>query len=367
MVPFIDLNRVHSMLGDSLRKAFDGVMASGHFILGPQVMQLEETLAKRVDVAHAIGVSSGTDALLAVLMALEIGPGDEVIVPTFTFFATAGAVSRVGARPVFADVDPTTLLLDPESAMSKRTSKTRAVVPVHLFGQCAPIGRYLENHLTVIEDAAQALDASDGQGIRAGAQGTVGCFSFFPTKPLGGMGDGGMVTTNDDTLAGRIRQTRVHGARPKFHHLTVGGNFRLDTLQAALLLAKVPHLDSCNENRRRLARRYRKHLGPIIEAGHIRMLDDIQGHHVYNQFVIRADGRDPLRQSLKDAGIGTAVYYPEPLHVQPCFEDLGGKAGDLPVAEAACKDVLALPCFPGMTNEEHDEVIAAIGWFYAGR
>ena len=358
MVPFVDLGRAHAALSAELEETFRRVLRDGRFIMGPDVGDLERELAGRLGVAHAIGVSSGTDALLVSLMALGIGPGHEVLVPTLTFFATAGAVVRLGATPVFVDVDPGTLLMDTGAALSLRSPRTRAALPVHLFGQCVDVEPLRAAGIDVIEDAAQAFGAADGRDRPAGAQGTAGCFSFFPTKTLGGFGDGGLVTTDDDALADRLRMLRVHGARPKFHHLAVGGNFRLDTLQAALLRVKLPHLEAWTEARRTLAARYRERLGPLVAAGHLQLVAESPGRHVYHQFVVRVADRDRVRAELRALKIGTGIYYPEPLHVQPCFNKEARAA--LPHAERACGEVLALPCFAGLTEAEQDEVIDGI-------
>jgi len=364
MIPFLDLARSHEPLTDELESAFRQVMAHGRFIMGPEVRALESALEKRLGVAHALGMSSGTDALLAVLMALDVGPGDEVIVPPLTFYATAGAVVRLGATPVFADVAPDTLLLDPADAMKRVTPRTKAIIPVHLFGQCAEVAPYRDAGLWVVEDAAQAMGATGEFGRLAGAQGLAGCFSFFPTKPLGGFGDGGLITTSDDALAERLRRIRVHGAQPKFHHESVGGNFRLDTLQAALLLVKLPHLDAWNAECGRLAQGYRELLAESVHREDIRFVAEAPGEHVYHQCVVRVNDRDALRSALSEANIGSAVYYPEPLHLQPCFSDLGYGSGDLPHTEAACADVLALPCYPGLTDDEQGAIARAIVGFY---
>ena len=265
MIPFFDLSRLHAPLQSEFTAAFERVMGHGRFILGSEVTDFEAAFAQRVGVSHAIGMSSGTDALLAALMALDIGPGDEVIVPTFTFFATAGAVVRVGATPIFADVDPDTFLIDVEDALALRSKRTRAIIVVHLFGQCAEVAAFQRAGLTVIEDAAQAQGATDVAGVAAGAQGDLACFSFFPTKPLGGMGDGGAVTTADDALADSLKLIRGHGARPKFHHVRIGGNFRLDALQAALLSVKLPHLDGWVRDRQTIALGYRERLSAVVE------------------------------------------------------------------------------------------------------
>lgn len=358
----MDLWRSHAPLADAFADAFRRVVADGQFILGPDVGLFEREVAARVGVSRAVGVSSGTDALLATLMALGIGPGDEVIVPTLTFFATAGAVARVGATPRFADVDPDTLLMDTRHALSLRSERTRLVIVVHLFGQCAPVSPFRDAGLAVVEDVAQALGATDGHGREAGSVGLAGCFSFFPTKPLGGLGDGGLVTTDDPALADRVELMRGHGARRRFHHDLVGGNFRLDTLQAALLRLKLPFVDGWNEARRRNASDLRRLLEPVTASGDVRFLAEVPGRHVVHQLVVRAQDRDRLLGHLAGAGVGTAVYYPEPLHVQPCFEHL--RPPPLPMAEAACGEVIALPCFPGLTEAELTEVALAIRRFY---
>ena len=363
MIPFFDLSRTHGPLEPELTDAFRRVVGHGRFILGPEVESFERAFAEWVGVAHAVGVSSGTDALLATLMALGIGPGDEVIVPTFTFFATAGTVARLGATPRFADVQPGSLLIDPDHALGLRTERTRCVIVVHLFGQCADIRPYRDAGLPVIEDAAQAHGSTDARGVPAGAQSEVACFSFFPTKPLGGFGDAGAVTTNDPALADRLRLVRAHGARPKFHHLRVGGNFRLDALQAALLATKIPYLHGWADERRAVAAAYRAQLGPVVQSGDLRFLDEVAGTHVYHQHVVRVRERDRLHAALARDGIGSALYYPEPLHIQPCF---GGDAaiGDCPHAEAACAEALAIPCFPGLTEGEIATITQAIRRFY---
>jgi dTDP-4-amino-4,6-dideoxygalactose transaminase len=363
MVPFMDLSRIHEPLQEEFVRAFTRVSTDGRYIMGPDVAALEADVARYLGVAHAVGVSSGTDALLAALMAINVGQGDEVIVPSFTFFATAGVVARLGAKPVFTDIDPNTLLMDSAQALSLKSARTRAVIPVHLYGQCAPLADYHDAGLTVIEDAAQAMGATDAAGAKAGGLGAMGCFSFFPTKTLGGFGDGGMVTTNNPDLADRLRLVRVHGARPKFHHNLVGGNFRLDTLQAALLRIKLPHLDAWGAMRQALASRYDEALTPWIERGDIQRVQTLAGTHVFHQYVIRVSRRDALRDALA-TNVGTAIYYPEPLHLQPCFADLGYRAGDLPVVERVCSEVLALPCFPGLSDTEQHHVINALGAFF---
>ena len=363
MVPFMDLNRTHQPLRQQLTDAFHRVVDSSHFIQGPDVAALERELAPLTGTSHVIGVSSGTDALLAALMALDVGPGDDVLVPTLTFYATAGAVVRLGARPIFVDVDPQTLLMDVDQALAVRTPNARVVVPVHLFGQCVEVAPLLDAGLVVVEDAAQSLGATNAAGTLCGAQSQLACFSFFPTKPLGGFGDGGLVTSTDPALGERVRLLRTHGAKPKFHHNEVGGNFRLDTLHAALLRIKLPHLEAWATERRRLRTALIERLAPVVAAGMITPLKDTGGTHVVHQHVVRAQRRTELRASLTAQGIGTAIYYPEPLHTQPCFADL--KPPPLAVAELACTEVLALPCFPGLTDDELDAVAEAIRGFYA--
>ncbi|WP_437588161.1 DegT/DnrJ/EryC1/StrS family aminotransferase [Sorangium sp. So ce1000] len=369
-VPFFDRARGDLAMQDELSAVFQSVLRSGHYILGPEVDAFESECAAYLGVRHAIGVSSGTDALLVALMALGIGAGDEVVCPAYTFFATAGAIHRTGATPVFADVLPGSFNLDPDAAARALTERTRAIIAVHLFGGCAPMEELLAiaggRGLPVIEDAAQAFGA-ERAGRRAGALGLMGCFSFFPTKNLGGFGDGGLVTTDDDELAERIRSLRAQGARRKHHHTRVGGNFRLDALQAALLRRKLPRLGALLERRREHAARYAALLGG---AGLPLSLPDTgaAGHSV-NQYIIRLEDaslRDPLRSSLAERGIGTEVYYPAPLHLQPCFAALGPPAGALPVSESAARATLALPIFPELTSEEVARVASAVRSFLSG-
>lgn len=363
MIPFLDLGRVHEPLAEELTAAFQRVLAHGGFINGPEVAALEGAFAAEVGVQHAIGSSSGTDALLGLLMAMGVGPGDRVVVPTFTFFATAGCVSRLGATPIFVDVDPDTLLMDTAQAVS-HAHEARIAIPVHLFGQCVDVQPLIDAGFEVIEDAAQSHGAQNGVGVTCGGQARAACFSFFPTKPLGGFGDGGLITTDDPALADRVRLTGRHGARPKYHHHVVGGNFRLDTLQAALLSVKLPYMRAWSLERAHLAERYDTGLG---DNGAVRPLARAPGSHVFHQYVIRASRRDELRAALAQQGIGSMVYYPQPLHRQVCFEGGGGLPdGALPHSEEASREVLALPCFPGLTIAEQDTVIAAVRAFYAG-
>jgi dTDP-4-amino-4,6-dideoxygalactose transaminase len=359
-IPLLDLGAQYETLRGELLSAVEEVLASGAYILGPRVTALEERVAEYCAVKHAIGVASGSDALLLALMALDVRPGDEVIVPTYTFFATAGVVSRLRATPVFVDIDPGTYNLDPDGVAQAITDRTRAVIPVHLFGQCAAMDAILDlctdREIAVIEDAAQAI-GSRFRGRPAGSMGTMGCFSFYPTKNLGGFGDGGMITTESDETADLLRRLRVHGARPKYVHGVVGVNSRLDALQAALLLVKLPHLDRWAEARREHARFYTERFrGTAVQAP----VEDPEGAHVFNQYVIRVPNRDRVAASLKEQGIGTEVYYPLPMHMQECFRYLGYAEGDLPQAERASKETLSIPVHPGLTREQLERVAGAV-------
>ncbi len=371
-VPSLDLLAQYATIRDEVNAAVNGVLESQRFILGPEVAALESEIADYLGCAHAIGVSSGTDALLAALMALGIGPGDEVITTGFTFFATAGAVHRLGGRPVFVDVDPATLNLDPERVADAVTERTRAIVPVHIFGKTADMDALQDvarrHGLAVIEDACQSIGA-DHRGAMTGTLGELGCFSFFPSKNLGGIGDGGLVTTSDDGLADEVRRLRAHGSKPKYFHHVVGGNFRLDAINAAVLRVKLRHLDAWTEGRRRAARRYADLFaaaGLLSTDGPVLALPpgDDGGKHVFHQYVIRARERDALQQHLGDSGVGTAVYYPRPLHLQPCFADLGYGEGDFPHSERASLEVLALPMYPELTAELQGHVVDSIAAFY---
>ena len=344
-VPFVDLAAQHAPLLPELRAAFDRVVKSGRFVLGEEVAKLEAELAARLGVRHAIGVSSGTDALLAALMALGVGPGDEVITTPLSFFATAGSIARLGARPVFADVEPESMNLDPQAVHAAITPRTKAILPVHLFGRPCSLELFdLASSLgiPVVEDAAQAFGATTARGP-VGSLGALACFSFFPTKNLGALGDGGLVTTNDDQLADRVRLLRVQGARPKYHHLVLGGNFRLDELQAAFLRVKLPHLDEWTRGRRETVRAYEEAFAK--SKWRVETPGLVDGH-VYHQYVVRTPERDALRARLKEAGIETEIYYPAPLHQMPCFEGLGYAEGSFPEAERACREGLALPVGP---------------------
>ena len=357
-VPLLDLKAQYGAIREDVRRAVDGVMDSQYFILGPEVAALEEEVAAYVGAPHAIGCASGTDALLLALMALDVGPGDEVITSPFTFFATAGSIWRLGATPVFVDIEAETFNIDPEAVGAATTDKTKAVIPIHLFGQCAEMGPLLDaaGDIPVIEDAAQALSAAY-RGTRAGAIGTIGCFSFFPSKNLGGFGDGGMLTTGDDTLAERLRRLRVHGAEKKYYHGEVGLNSRLDALQAAVLRVKLPHLDGWSDARAANAARY----GELL-AGASVTTPVARDHcrHVYNQYTLRVPNRDAVMAGLKDRGIGCAIYYPVPLHLQQCFAALGYREGDLPVSERAAAEVLSIPVYPDLTGEMQQYVADAV-------
>ncbi len=351
-VPLLDLKAQYAGIKDEVLAAVSDVLESQVCILGPRVEELEQRVAALSDSKHAVGVSSGTDALLAALMALEIGPGDEVITTSFSFFATAGCVARVGATSVFVDIDPRTYNIDPRQIERAITPRTKAIIPVHLFGQMCDMDPIMEiarrHNLCVIEDAAQAISATY-KGRKAGSIGTVGCFSFYPTKNLGGAGDGGMLVTNDADLNERLQVMRSHGSKPKYHHKVVGGNFRLDPLQAAILLVKLPHLEAWSEARRRHATIYdQAFAGSPIDAPWI----SPDTKSIYNQYVIRVPGRDELIAHLQAAQIGTEVYYPVPLHLQECFRNLGYKEGDLPESERAAREVLALPVYPELSREQ---------------
>ncbi|MFT3927310.1 MAG: DegT/DnrJ/EryC1/StrS family aminotransferase [Myxococcales bacterium] len=362
-VPMLDVRAQNAPLMPALRASFERVMSSGHFILGPEVEALESELCERFGYAHAIGVSSGTDALLLALMALEVGPGDEVITSPFSFFATAGVVARLGARPIFVDIDPASFNLDPRHLEMAITRKTKAIIPVHLFGQAADMDALLAvagNHnVPVIEDAAQALGATC-RGRAVGTLGAFGCFSFFPSKNLGGFGDGGLLTTQRADLAERARILRSHGGQPKYFHRFVGGNFRIDALQAALIRTKLPLLGEYTEARRRHAAFYDERFQMADLGALLRTPARLDAGHVYNQYVIRTPKRDALRAALQAAAIQSEVYYPLGLHLQQCFESLGGNAGDMPETERACAEVLAIPVAPELSRSQLHRVAETV-------
>ena len=357
-IPLLDLKAQYGSIREEVRDAVDRVMECQQFILGPEVEALEREVAEYCHCRHAVGISSGTDALLIVLMALEVGPGDEVITSAYSFFATAGAIARLGATPVFVDIEPDSFNMNPAGIESRITLRTRAILPVHLFGQMAdmePILQIAGKHkLRVIEDAAQAIGA-ERAGQRAGSLGDAGCLSFFPSKNLGGAGDGGMVTTNNAELAERVRMLRNHGFKTKYHNELLGGNFRLDAIQAAVLRVKLRHLDRWTEARQKNAAEYKKSLPPGMSR------PAAAGRHVYNQFVIRHPRRDALMEHLKAERIGCEVYYPVPLHLQKCFEGLGYREGSFPISERAARETLALPIYPELTTEMIRRVARAIG------
>jgi len=375
-VPLLDLAAHHEPMKNEILAALEQAFSSQTFILGPEVKKLEERLATYCQTKFGIGVSSGSDALLVSLMALEIEPGDEVITTPYSFFATAGAIVRLGGRPVFVDIDPRSYNIDPSKIDCAITSKTKAIIPVHLYGQCADMEPILQiatkYHLGVIEDAAQAIGADYRDGRRAGSMGTLGCLSFFPSKNLGALGDGGMVVTNDTGLAERIQTLRVHGGKPKYYHKFIGGNFRLDALQAAVLNVKLNYLEQWTKQRQGNARQYEmlfQESGLLEKPGIILpqvMYDEANArhYHIYNQFILRVPQRDQLMNYLKEKGIGTTIYYPVPFHLQECFQYLGYKAGDFPESEAAAKETLGIPIYPELTGEKQAEVVAVIKEFY---
>ena len=377
-VPLLDLRAQYASIKDDIDSALLRVAESQHFILGPEVETLERSMCEMLGCKYAFGVSSGTDALLVALMAVDIKAGDEVIVPTYSFFATAGVVARLNAVPVFVDIDPVTFNIDPKDVERRITKRTRAIIPVHLYGQSADMAAIMKiaaNHsLKVIEDAAQAIGAQYADGRKVGTIGDVGCYSFFPSKNLGGFGDGGMVVTNDDTLAERLRIMRVHGAKPKYYHKVIGGNFRLDAIQAAVLNVKVPHLEFWSRKRQENAALYAK---LFIEAGlaegegkvnfgtHDRVLlpkavyadTGNAGYHIYNQYVIRVEKRDDLRQFLNDREVGTEIYYPVPFHRQECFRHLKYSDEEYPNANFAAEHSLALPIYPELSEDQITYVV----------
>ena len=359
-VPLLDLKAQYATIKADVLAAVSEVLESQQCIGGPKVAELEERIAAASDCKFAIGVSSGTDAILNGLMSLDIGPGDEVITTPFTFFATVGCIVRTGARPVFVDIDPRTYNIDPALVEQAVTEKTKAIVPVHLFGQMADMDPIVEiagrHNLAVIEDAAQSI-TSTYKGRKAGSIGTLGCFSFFPSKNLGGAGDGGMIVTNNQQLHDRIKIMRNHGSNPKYYHKFVGGNFRLDPIQAAVLLVKLSHLDSWSEARRRNAAFYdAKFADTIVETPYIGP-DCVS---IYNQYVMRVPKRDELVARLRESGIGCEIYYPHPMHLQECFKNLGYGVGDFPQAEKAAKEVMAIPIYPELTDEMKAYVVETI-------
>lgn len=363
-IPSFTLSRQIEKLGPELENRIHEVLQSGHFILGDSVKEFEREMGQMLGVSYTVGVASGSDALYLALRALGIGPGHEVVTTPFTFFATAGSILRTGAKPVFSDIDLDTFNMDSVQALSQVTPRTRAMLPVHLFGLMADLGPLAEGFSgPVVEDAAQAILA-DRAGKRAGTAGTLGCFSFFPTKNLGAMGDAGMVTTNDQALAEKLRMLRVHGARRKYFHEVLGLNSRIDALQAVLLTAKLKYLEEWTHKRQMLAAHYSARLRDLGVEEVVTPVIPPDSTHVFHQYTIRADRRDQLMAALKSRGIGSTVYYPVPLHLQPVFSELGYRPGDFPVSERASSEVLSLPMFPELTIHEVDVVVEAIAQFY---
>ena len=388
-IPLLDLKAQYAPLREEIRQVFDRVADSQQFILGPEVEALESEVAVYSQCEFGIGVSSGSDALLVALMAIDLRPGDEVITSSYTFFATAGAVARLNARPVFVDIDPLTYNIDAEKIAAAITDRTRAIIPIHLYGQMADMDPIMEvarrHELYVIEDAAQAIGA-EAHGRRAGSIADMGCFSFFPTKNLGGFGDGGMITTNDAELAQKVKVLRNHGYSPRYYNKVVGGNFRLDAIQAAILRVKLKYLDRWTEARQRNAATYRRlfeeaelSISPAAvqglenDGGLSRLsgvmlpFETADARHIYNQYVIRSGRRDELMKHLQERNIGTEIYYPVPNHLQECFADLKYHAGDFPVSETAAAETLALPIYPELTDEMIASVVDAIAEFYRSR
>jgi dTDP-4-amino-4,6-dideoxygalactose transaminase len=370
-VPLLDLKAQYAAIRHDVLQAMTRVCDSQHFILGAEVEAFEREMEAFLELPHAVGVSSGTDALLAALMAIGVGTGDEVITSPFSFFASAGSIARLGAKPVFVDIDPMSYNIDPAGLSAALTPRTRAIVPVHLFGQSAemkPIMDFASSAgVAVVEDAAQAIGARYCDRP-VGGIGAVGCFSFFPTKNLGAFGDGGLVTTRDAALASRVRAIRQHGGEAKYHHETLGGNFRLDALQAAVLRIKLPHLAGWTAARQRNAERYATLFAKAGLTDALVLPGRVAGcTHIYNQFVIRVPERDRLRAHLQCHGIGTGVYYPLPLHLQPCFRELGYRSGSFPVAEATAREVLALPIYGELSEAQQEWVVEAIHTFFHRR
>ena len=382
-VPLLDLRPQHEGLRDEIIAAVTDVIDSTRYIMGPELERFEEAVAEYSGCKYALGVSSGTDALLLALMSLNIGPGDKVLVPDFSFFATAGVVSRLNAEPVFLEIDPTTFNLCPkhleeklESYTEEELAQVKAVIPVHLFGQCADMQAILgvaqQFGIAVVEDAAQAIGAEyrlNGEARRAGAMSDVGCMSFFPSKNLGGVGDGGMVTTNDTELHHQLHIKRVHGAEPKYYHKVIGGNFRMDPIQACVLRIKLQCLEAWHEQRRQNAAQYNQLLGEtqleeVVCPAAVYQDDNLLNHHIYNQYTVRVQRREDLRKFLQERGVATEIYYPVPFHRQECFADLVYQPGSLPESDRAAREVLALPIYPGLTTEMQEYAVENLVEFY---
>lgn len=385
-VPLLDLKPQYYSLKNQLDEAILRIAESQQFILGSELKKMEEEFESYLNCKHAFGVSSGTDALLLALMAIDIQPDDEVIVPTYSFFATAGVVARLSAKPVLVENDPITFNIDPDDFENKITSKTKAVIPVHLFGQSAQMDKIMQiaekHNLIVIEDAAQAIGTQYKDGRFVGTIGHIGCFSFFPSKNLGCFGDGGLITTNDDKLAEIIRIKRVHGGEPKYYHKVIGGNFRLDALQAAVLRVKLPHLQSWTDKRKYNANLYNRlfiEAGLAEEVGRTTFddknkvllpkaiyenINGLKNYHIYNQYIIRVEKRDQLREFLNKKEIGTEIYYPVPFHLQECFRYLNYNKGDFPISEFSANTSLAIPIYPELTDEQIKYVVQTINEFF---
>jgi dTDP-4-amino-4,6-dideoxygalactose transaminase len=367
-VPLLDLKAQYRTIKSEVMQAIEAVCDEQGFVLGPRLTAFEEATAQYIGSRYAIGCASGSDALLLSLMAMGVKAGDEVITIPFTFFATAGAVSRLGAKPVFVDIQPDTFNIDPVLMERAITPRTKAIIPVHLFGQCADMAAINEiakrKKMYVIEDACQAIGASQGNK-RAGILGDTGCFSFFPSKNLGGFGDGGLITTNDKALADSMSMLRVHGSQVRYLHEAIGFNSRLDALQAAVLQIKLKYLDQWTEGRRRNAERYRRLFAQTKHADRVMLPPTAPGNfHVYNQFTVRAPKRDELRTFLKEKGVGTEVYYPLPMHLQNCYHDLGHQKGSFPLSERAAEEVMSLPIYPELTEAQQSYVVEMIAEFY---
>lgn len=383
-VPLLDLKAQYATIKDEVNKALLDCAESQNFILGPEVQKLEQATSEYLHVKHSIGVSSGTDALLIAMMAIDLKPDDEVIIPTYSFFATAGVVSRMNGKPVLCDIDRVTFNIDPAKIEALITEKTKAISPVHLYGQCAdmePIMAIAKKHnLKVIEDGAQAIGTQYKDGSYVGGIGDIGCFSFFPSKNLGGFGDAGLVTATDDELGERLRILRVHGGKPKYYHKIIGGNFRIDAIQAAVLNVKLPHLQSWTERRQKNAEKYTKLFienglaetegktsfdakNKVLLPKPVYKDSGVKNYHIYNQYVIRVENREALRKFLTENNIGNEIYYPVPFHLQECFQYLGYKKGDFPVAESCADTSLAIPIYPELTDEQINYTVSKIKEF----
>ena len=375
-VPLLDLKAHHEPLKKEILAVLERTFQSNAFILGPDVAKLEERIAAYCQANHGIGVTSGTDALLLALMALGVGAGDEVITTPYSFFATAGVIVRLGAKPVLVDIEPSTYNIDPARISDAVTPKTKAIIPVHLYGQCADMAPIMEiaqrHHLSVVEDAAQAIGSEYRDGRRACSIGTIGCLSFFPSKNLGCLGDGGMAVTNDPKLAERMKILRVHGSNPKYYHKFIGGNFRLDTIQAAVLDVKLNYLDGWTKRRQENANRYEELFSQsgLVQKENVQLpkavyqSSGVKHYHIYNQFVLRVQRRDALIEHLKKTGIGAEIYYPVPFHLQECFQYLDYKKGDFPESERAASETIAIPIYPELTPAQQTEVVEGLTTFY---